>query len=500
MQRLIVTFVPLLLVACSSDPGSTLDKAETWLIKNVSIVDTQTGSVTPAQSVVVKGAKISSVGPSAEVTPPSGAGVINGAGKFLIPGLWDMHIHTSTDAASRNAILPLLIANGITGARSMAADCHAEDGNCGEPLADIYAVNEWRKEIAAGQLVGPRLIASSYYTNGPTSVDKSSIENPATGEHARSYARLLNRRGVDLIKVYSGMYREAYFAMAEEARALGLEFAGHVPLTVRASEASDAGQSTIEHLTGFLEECSSEEEVLRPKLIDSYSTPASFWPVLLELAETFDEQKCQRLYEQLAENGTWYVPTLYVEGFYEESKSRRGEWREDPNLKYVPHIEVELWESLEEGYFEGIPDWKRMLQPHSQKAFQIAGDTHEAGVSVMAGSDPGEFGIIWGFSLHTELQYLVEAGLSEAQALQAATLNPARYRGMDDSLGTIEEGKLADMVLLNANPLEDISNTRAIDTVVANGRVFRRNDLDELLRGVEVYAKSTWKEKGPATE
>lgn len=500
MRRPFFVLALLLLVACGSEQDPDADRPNAWLIKDVGIVDVKAGMFLPNQSVLIEGNKIASLGPSADVVTPHGAGVIDGDGKFLIPGLWDMHIHTSTDAASRNAILPLLIANGITGARSMAADCHADDGNCGEPLADIYSVNEWRKEVAAGELVGPRLIASSYYTNGPSSVDESSVENPATAEHARSYARLLNSRGVDLIKVYSGMYREAYFAMAEEARALGLEFAGHVPLTVRTSEASDAGHSTIEHITGFLEECSTEEERLRPGLIASYSNPAEFWPILLKLAETFDEQKCQQLYKHLAENGTWHVPTLYVEGFYEESKSKRGEWRDDPNLRYVPRIEVELWESLEEGYFEGIPDSKQALQPHHQKAFQIAGDAHEAGVPVMAGSDPGEFGIIWGFSLHTELEYLVEAGLSEAQALRAATLNPARYRGMVDSLGTIEEGKLADLVLLNANPLEDISNTRTIDTVVANGRVFRRSDLDELLRGVETYAKSTWEENRAAAE
>lgn len=476
--------------------GEEENETDTWVIENVNIIDIRAGKVVPYRSVVFKGSTIVSVGAVASKTSIVDARVIDGSGKFLIPGLWDMHIHTSTDAASRNAILPLLIANGITGARSMAADCHVADGDCGEPIADIHAVNKWREEIATGNLVGPRLVASSYYTNGPASVEKSSIDNPATATHARGYARMLNSRGVDLIKVYSGMYREAYFAMADEARTLGLEFAGHVPLTVRVSEASDAGQSTIEHITGFLEECSTEEEVLRPKLIASYSNPAEFWPILLKLAETFDEQKCQRLFEHLAENSTWHVPTLYVEGFYEESNTPRGEWREDPRLKYVPRVEVELWESLEKDYFEGIPDYKKTLQPHSQKAFQIAGKTHEAGVPIMAGSDPGEFGIIWGFSLHTELQYLVEAGLSEADALRAATLNPARYRRMDNSLGTIEEGRLADLVLLKANPLDDISNTQMIDTVIANGRVFRRKDIDALLQTVESYVMSTWAESG----
>lgn len=499
-MRWFSVFLLIALCGCGEKENAETAESNTWVIQNVDVIDVRVGKVVPSQSVVIEGSTIISVDAATSKTSIANARVIDGSGKYLIPGLWDMHIHTSTDAASRNAILPLLIANGITGARSMAADCHTEDGKCGEPLADIHEVNKWREEIAAGDLVGPRLIASSYYTNGPASVDESSIENPATAEHARSYARLLNSRGIDLIKVYSGMYREAYFAMAEEAHALQLEFSGHVPLTVRASEASDAGQSTIEHITGFLEECSTEEEALRPKLIESYSSPADFWLILLELADTFDEQKCQQLYENLAVNGTWHVPTLYVEGFYEGSKTPRGEWREDPRLKYVPRVEVELWESLEKGYFEGISDYRNALQPLSQKAFQIAGETHRAGVPVMAGSDPGEFGIIWGFSLHIELQYLVEAGLSEADALRAATLNPARYRSMEDFLGTIEKGKRADLVLLNANPLADISNTRLIDTVIANGQVFRREDLDALLQTVESYVMSTWADNSSASD
>lgn len=487
-------FLLIALCGCGDNEDAETAESSISVIRNVNVIDVRDGKVVPNQSVVIEGSTIISVNATTPNPIKVNARVIDGSEKYLIPGLWDMHIHTSTDAASRNAILPLLIANGITGARSMAADCHAEDGKCGEPLADIHAVNKWREEITAGDLVGPRLVASSYYTNGPASVEESSIENPATAEHARGYARLLKGRGVDLIKVYSGMYREAYFAMAEEARALELEFAGHVPLTVRASEASDAGQTTIEHITGFLEECSTEEEALRPKLIESYSSPARFWRLLLELADTFDELKCQQLYNHIAGNGTWHVPTLYVEGFYEGSKTPRGEWRDDPNLKYVPRIEVELWESLEEYYFEGMPNWKQALQSHSQKAFQITGEAHRAGVPIMAGSDSGEFGIIWGFSLHAELQYLVEAGLSEADALRAATLNAARYRGMDEILGTIEDGKLADLVLLNANPLDDISNTQAIDAVIANGRILQREDLNALLQTVESYVTSTWAE------
>ena len=141
--------------------GEEENETDTWVIENVNIIDIRSGKVVPARSVVFEGSTIVSVAEVASKTSIVEPHVIDGSGKFLIPGLWDMHIHTSTDAASRNAILPLLIANGITGARSMAADCHVPDGACGEPIADIHAVNKWREEIASGNLVGPRLIASS---------------------------------------------------------------------------------------------------------------------------------------------------------------------------------------------------------------------------------------------------------------------------------------------------------------------------------------------------
>lgn len=491
MQRVLVFIASVLLGACDFGQSAATDQADTWFIEDVSVIDVRSGTVLPHQSVVIRGSKISSVGPSTDVIIPDGATSINGSGKFLIPGLWDMHIHTSDDTETRNAILPLLIANGVTGARSMSADCHTEDtqwiDECGPTINDV---NKWREEIGLGSLVGPRLVASSFYTEGPDRVEDSSVDNPGTAEHARAYAQLMNDRGVDLVKVYSGLNRDAYFALADEARSLGLEFGGHVPLTVRASEASDAGQSTIEHITGFLEECSTEEETLRPRLITNYSGNAAsqFWLVLMELADSFDEGRCSQLYTHLAANGTWHVPTLSTEGF------SRASWRDDPRLTYVPRIEVELWEGLEDNYYEGLDNFEETLQPHYEKAFKITGGTYRAGVPMMAGSDAGDYGVIWGFSLHDELRHMVEAGLSDADALRAATLNPAIYSSMEDQLGTIEAGKLADIVLLNANPLEDISNTRAIEMVVANGRVFQQSAIDGLLRNVAAYARSTWEE------
>ncbi len=203
------------------------------------------------------------------------------------------------------------------------------------------------------------------------------------------------------------------------------------------------------------------------------------------MTETFSEERCAALYSQLVQNGTWHVPTLNVDAFSDQLESPRRDWQDDERMRYVPREEAELWDQLERTYFAGITDYKTALQPHFHKSFEITSATYAAGVPILAGSDSGEYGIIWGFSLHRELELLVEAGLTDADALRAATINPAVFLDMTTSLGTIEEGKLADLVLLNANPLDDISNTQTISAVIADGRLFDREGLDKLLEQVE---------------
>ena len=493
----IASLAAMALGGCNGESANPEAPLTSVVVRNVSVIDTAIGELLPNQAVIMEGRWIKAVGSDASLEVPPGAEIIDGTGKFLMPGLWDMHVHTSNEAVTTQALFPLFIANGITGVRSMAADCHVENGGCGEDIAPIERVFAWRKAIGEGQLVGPRFIAASYYTNGPRRAEDSSINSPGNAEHARAYARLLNERGVDLIKVYSRMLREPYFAMASEAQQLGLEFSGHVPFLVKVSEASNAGQKSIEHITGFLEECSPEGDGLRGQIREaSYESP-DFWRLLIQLANSFDVERCASLYALLEENGTWYVPTLSVERFYDRLSSPRGDWRFDERIKYVPQAEVVFWDEMEKGYSEGIDDYLSFMQPHYRKSFQIAKAAFDAGVPMLAGSDPGEFGIIWGFSLHEELGYLVEAGLSPAQALKLATVNPARYMGRENELGSIEPGKLADMVLLEKNPLADISNTQTINMVIANGRVFSRRDLDAQLEGVEQYVLATRDEVYP---
>ncbi len=458
-------------------------------ISPVTVVDVAEAVLRPHQTVIVSGDRIAAVGEAGVVEVPAGAVVIDGSGKFVIPGLWDMHVHTGNDRNAREIVYPLLVAHGVTGFRNMQGDCF----DC-PPDFSIERVDARRRAVAAGELVGPREVASSDFAGSHEqaarrSTEGSSPEAPATEADARAFVRLVKERGVDFIKIYDMLPREAYFALAEEANRLGLPFAGHVPVTVRASEASDAGQASIEHPDdfGILTECSSREDDLRARMIAEFdeaemgarytSEGPAILPLMLEMVETYDPDKCARLAARFARNGTWVGPTLMVQRLPSELGAG---WREDPYARFLIPAERRWFEWAEETYARDLGDAEEQV-PVSRWLRQVTRAMHGAGVPILAGTDAGETGVFWGVSLHQELELLVSAGLTEAEALRAATLGPAEFLEATDSLGTVESGKVADLVLLEANPLEDISNTQRIAAVVFRGRHLDRIDLDALL-------------------
>ena len=306
-------------------------------------------------------------------------------------------------------------------------------------------------------------------TNGPVAGEPSTVFDPATVEHGRAHVRLLKNRGVDFIKIYDELPREAYFAIAREANKLELPFAGHVPVAVRASEASDAGQKSIEHCCAgsLYEQCSSRETELREKMLNEFTKDEPHGlPILNEMIESYNEKKCAKLIDTFIRNDTWFVPTLIA-------SSWRGDWQDDPRTKYLPPVELKYWKVDHEfdASMFGNADERR---PQVEQDFKLVDTMRKAGVRMLAGSDPGIAGVFFGSSLGEELELMVKAGFTETEALRAATLNPAEFLGFTDDLGTIEAGKLADLVLLNGNPLEDISYTRDIHAVVFDGQLIDR--------------------------
>ena len=429
-------------------------------ISGATVVDTTGGPSRQGMTVVLDGERIVAVAKDGAADVPQGARLVDGRGKFLIPGLWDMHVHWNDER-----YLALFIANGVTGVRVMWGDAR----HFGQ-----------RKQIAAGTLIGPRLALAGNIIDGPKPFWPGSVA-AATEADGRGAVRRTHEEGFDYVKVYSLLPREVFFAVAHEARKRGIPFVGHVPDTVRVAEASVAGMKSIEHLTGLLLAVSSVEGELRRELA---AAPKPAPGTGRRVLETYDARKAASLYATLKANDTWQVPTFTVlhSGAYAQELARSN----DPRMRYMPAWVRTLWAS-------GMARELTPQQVENQRRFfdrrlQLVGEMHRAGVGILAGSDVLNPYCFPGFSLHDELEWLVKAGLHPMAALQAATRNPALFLGREKDLGTIEAGKLADLVLLEADPTLDIRNTRRIAAVVAAGKLYPRAELDRMLAEIEALA------------
>lgn len=444
------------------------------VITHVTIIDATGAPPKPDQTVVVVAGRIHELGNSSRVRVPRGAQVLDATGKFLIPGLWDMHVHlagvSANPAWSKDVVLPLYAANGVTGVRDMGSD--------------LQLVQQWRKEVSSGLIAGPRIV-----TPGPMLVTRKSNQPETLAvqneNEARETVRSLKSRGADFIKVIS-LARESYMALADESKKERIAFAGHVPESITAAEASDAGQKSIEHLSGILLACSSRETEIRKARAEARarSDRIAFERLASETLDTYDAKKASLLFSRLIKNGTWQVPTLV---WTRANESLQNISADDDRLKYVPAALREEWkpEKMREGLAEGYFDLTRRM---FEKDLEIVGAMNRAGVRILAGSDSLDPYVFPGSSLHEELALLVKAGLTPIEAIQAATRNAASYLGMLDTAGTIERGKVADLLLLDADPLAEISNTQKINAVVLNGKLIDKDGIKKMLANVETAA------------
>ncbi len=444
---------------------------------HVTVIDATGAPAKPDMTVVITGDRIAALGKSGENVPAKNAQVVNAKGKFLIPGLWDMHVHTSY-----KNFLTLFIINGVTGVRDMG----------GSPK-EFAQFSEWRKEVGRGGIIGPRIVAAGIVVDGAASKGRPDSLNVTNDTEARQAVIYLKQRGADFIKVYSLLSREAFYAIADEAKKQQMPIAGHVPAEIGASEAAEAGQKSMEHLFGVLPACSKSEVALLKEAREEIANSNAAVFIRAELRaqartlDTYDRQKAAALFASFVKNRTWQIPTLA--GWRNLSDAEAGPFTGDLRLKYIPRERLESWKGQRTYLQKHITTeyWvnsKRLFQ----KQLELVGAMYRAGVGIMAGTDTAGFYVTPGFSLHDELELLVKAGLTPMEALQAATRNPARYLGMLDTLGTIEKGKIADLVLLDADPLESIGNTKKIAAVVIGGRHINRAELDRMLAEVETAA------------
>jgi len=452
---------------------SSSSKANALVFTHVTVIDATGAPAKLDMTVVITGDRITAIGKDAP--PPKDAQIVDCSGKFLIPGLWDMHIHWY----DKNS-LTLFTANGVTGVREMF----------GMPM-----LLQLRKEVAEGKLVGPRMVVASPIVDGPKPVWPGSIA-VANEVEGRKAVEKIKADGYDFVKVYSLLPRDAYSGIVDEARKEGIPFAGHVPLSVSAAEASDAGHKSIEHLTGVLLSCSSKEEELRAQFAEEIAKNGMTGALSglarrqgRHLVDSFSNEKAAALFARFKKNGTWQCPTLTVLrslAFLDDK-----DFTNDPRLKYMPRQIRNSWDPANDFRMRTMtPEDFANAKRAFQKYLEVVGGLRRAGVDIIAGTDTLNPYCFPGFSLHDEMTLLVGAGLSPLEALQAATRNAARFLGKLDSLGTIETGKIADLVLLDANPLDDIGNTKKINAVVMNGRLLDRKALDQMLNQVEAAANA----------
>jgi imidazolonepropionase-like amidohydrolase len=399
--------LPLLL--CRALPAQT---STPLVIRNVTVIDGTGAKPQPGMTVVIRNGKILEIGQAARVKLDHSARVIDGTGKFLIPGLWDMHGHL-TDAGEGS--LALLIENGVTGVRDLGGD--------------LELVQRWRREIQEGKRIGPHILAAGPLLDGPTKSQWHVVVN--NDAEARAMVRSIRQRGADFLKIHTRISREAFYAAVDEAKKLGMPVAVHLPQALTTAEASDAGVNSLEHVEMLVQSALMQQDSATKKKSDDERFAAAL--------ESLTGDNGAALWARLVKNHTWYDPTMvaYERGFV-------------------------LW------YNKPIAMSKR--RPVHWKQIDIVGAMHKAGVKVLAGSDFSDWAGIPGVDLHNELALLAEAGFSPMEALQSATSLPAEFLGKTKDYGTVEVGKVADLVLLDADPMEDISHTRKIRAVILGGK------------------------------
>jgi hypothetical protein len=435
--------------------------ASVILIRHVNIVDVVAGSVLPDRCVLLSGKNIERV-ETADIPAPPGAVIVNGANKYLMPGLWDMHVHLWY----KENLFPLYLAWGVTGVRDMGSD--------------PARTKAWQHAVDRGTLLGPHVITCGKPFDGVPSDDpKLPVMVPRSPDEARAMYDRVDQQGVDFIKVLTRLPAESYYALIDRGRKWGLPIAGRVPDEVSVWDAIDARQKSMEHLMGVALACSREEDRLRRLLLDSerQNDLAKRREYSQRVLDTYDPARAEKLFQRMALFESWQTPTLVMwsRTFHLDGAERFG----NPELRRVPEAVRAGWPAPDS--VATPADTAGLIQRVWDLYLGMVARMQADGVPLLAGTDTGDPWTYPGAELHRELVLLVKAGLTPAQALRSATINAAKFLDADDSLGSVQPGRLADLLLLNADPLADIRNTRHIEGVFVGGVWLPKQKLDALV-------------------
>jgi imidazolonepropionase-like amidohydrolase len=447
-------------------------------LTGVTVIDVATGRCNPAQTILISGERIIAVGRHLPV--PRDATVIDLTGKFVIPGLADMHVHSGEERVS----LPLYLANGLTTVREMAGM--------------VPAFYDWRDRIEAGTLLGPRMIVGSKIIDGDPTLwapDLMSVLVVKDAAGAREAVRQVKAEGADFVKVYSRLNPAAYRAIVDEARKLRLTVHGHAPDQLSIKEVSNSGQRSIEHIHAVgLSSSGREAEIRRMRQAITIKTGdynawfRQFHQIEWVSANSYSKARAADVFGTLRRNRTRVTPTLTMHNVLDMPDSVvPGPLAQ----KYMSASDLSVYGWVLEELYKANRTPAEIGRQRQMWEYRkhITRELFAHDVPMLAGTDTGTAYMVAGFALHDELELLVEAGATSRQALYAATVEPAEFLGLSRDLGSVEPRKIADLVVLDGDPLQDIRNTRKIHTVVTRGRVISPAARQKMLADVAAAVK-----------
>ncbi|MEQ9593373.1 MAG: amidohydrolase family protein [Cyclobacteriaceae bacterium] len=445
------------------------------MIQHGSIIDIVNGEVSSNKILLLNADSIYGIIDEAQKSNYTAQNEIDALGKFILPGLWDNHVHFGGGDSliqENKDLLPLYIANGITGVRDAAADI-------------APSVLQWRDEINREELFGPRLFTSGPKLEGYNSVWLGDLEIGTRAEMLAAFDSLQKLK-VDFVKITDNtISSEIYLECLKEAKMRKMKISGHIPFALTLEQVSDAGLASVEHLGYALRAGSPQREEVMKKVAEGKMSPADATQIFIE---SFDASLASDAYAKIAANGTAITPTLKISktlAYLDKDDHSRDEY-----LSYVGPGLVKTYEGRVIRAAQA--DEAEIAQRHAryEKVKTLLPLLHQAGVMILAGTDSGYLNsfVYPGLALHEELILFVEAGLTPLQALQASILSGPKYLGAQDQFGTLETGKSGDVLILNGNPLEDISSTQDISTVILRGKIYNRQSLDSILLTVKEKA------------
>lgn len=437
----------ILLLICSFQTSAKKDDTSNWLLTDVSLIDMKSGTIKPATSIWIKNGIIEAINPA---SVPQNVNKVSGKGRWLIPGLSEMHAHVPGNEPYTDRILKLFITHGVTNIRGMLGQA---------------SHLKLREQLNSGEKLGPYLV-----TSGP-SINGNSVKTP---KQAKTKIEQQVKAGYDFHKIHPGLSASSYQAVTNTAKKLGSSWGGHISADIGIVDTVKAGQSTIDHMDGFVEELAARN--------GSDLANGGFFG--FALAENIQLASIAKLVEQLSAYNYGVVPTETLMHSFAGDKTV-DELMKNPAHKWMPKNVVQNWKSSRENFWSNEGVTKQRAKRFLSVRAQLIKEFQKQGVTILLGSDAPQVFNVPGDSLHREIALMVEVGLTPLQALQSGTLNINKFYQGKHPVGKIARGMRADLVLLNQNPLENIDHTRDIDAVVVAGRLLNRNQLDKILKELE---------------